>query len=415
MRLRNNTIRVGVTPLTGSLTVTEGNPGSPLQQVYDGKEYQPDRTVQPCTVIPTLDLKAPGKDGLYTVSNDDMGDATQMSWLVDGVDISQVSGWKDAYSISDGKTAIDGTVYTIRGTLVLTYNVPAGEKHALVFQCVVVDRRTGRQVTMQSDAVYVGTFDKAEDTYKLEMSGGVSVAYNPWTDEYSRLMYKRAHGETVQGSTMDAARDGETSYVKTWTFAMSKGAKKLTAGTDYSLEYFVNEGSGYQHIGKDIDADLTPVTEYDNVKISVDMRMMETCQLLCRAYHGGRLLGEQNFGTVRVHPTFTADYMNGTDVNPTDKKRYDRLIVKSGNQAIEHFSRLLETEWHVMRSDGVNVVVGYGDDVTYDLEGDAGMNTSVESEIGEYANVEERENYDIASDKDGNIWTDSEGNILIFH
>lgn len=412
MKLVDNNLRIDFEPFSGSLTIMQGNDGSPLQQVFDGKSFNPNRLTTPCPVIPKLELKAVDNGKTTTVGNSDMG---SMTWFVDGEDIKNVNGFKSAYEISDGSTPVDDIIYP-RGTLILRYNVAAGEHHSLSFMCSVADPRTKKSISLKSNTLNLSTFDKSEDNYALSVEGGPSVLYNPWNDGYSLLLYKQSHGEAIAEADLATAKALPTSFVKSWTFKLNRGTKALTAGTDYTMKYYIFWDGSYKQIGSGISADITPVTSYSNSGITIDMRLMENCQLMARAVVDGTIVGEKTFGAARRHPKFTADYFNRTAINEGDKRRYDKLLVHSDSQFIESFSRLLRTIWHVVRAnDNQDKIVGYGDDVNYLLWEDAGMDTTKDGEIKEYAEVEERPAHSIATDKDGNIYTDKDGNILIFH
>lgn len=412
MKLINNTLRVDFEPFTGSLTIRQGNDGSPLQQVFDGKSFNPNRQTTPCPVIPTLELKAVDNDKTTSVGNSDMG---SMTWYIDGTDIKNVNGFKDAYDISDGNTAIDGIVYP-RGTLILRYNVAAGEHHSLFFSCSLADPRSHNRVSLRSNTLNLSTFDKSDDNYALSVEGGPSILYNPWSDDYSLLEYRQSHGEAIAEADLATAKALPTSYVKSWSFKLCRGTKQLTAGTDYTMKYYIYWDGSYKEIGSDASADIIPVTSYSNSGITIDMRLMENCQLMARALVKGTIVGEKTFGATRRHPKYTCDYFNRSAINESDVRRYDKLLVHSDSSFVEFFSRLIKTVWHVIRADdNQDRIVGYGDDVNYLLWEDAGFDTSKEGEIKEYATVEERPAHSIATDKDGNIYTDKNGNILIFH
>lgn len=416
MKLINNNINVDVAPLSGAITIVQGNASSPLMQVFDGMSYNPNRTLTPCPIIPRVELKAVDAKEETVVGNEAIStDKGDMDWLVDGHSISDVAGFKDAYEISDGKNEIKGILYP-RGTLILKYNIPAGQSHTLVFKCSVVDPRNKKRVVMKSEAANVSTFDKSEDVYVLSMEGSSAVVYNPWVDELSRLEYEKAHGNNVADSSIKTAKAMPTSYLKTWTFSLKKGTSTLTAGKDFTMVYFINEGSGYVQIGDAIDAAETPVTEYDNTHITLDLRLMETCSIMARAMVGNRIVGEKTFGSVRVHPTPDADYLNTTSVNRTDKTRYDTLIVNCCGNTYPDFARLMKTIWHVVRADnGEDKIVGYGNDINYSLRDEAGLNVQEEGEFSEYADINDRPAHSLATDKSGKLLTDKSGSVYIFH
>lgn len=419
MKIENNIIHVAVAPLSGSITIAVGDPSaSPAEQIYDGGsgKYLPDRTEdgKALVLIPTVDYKA-GGDGSYAVTNDDIG---EMWWLVDSQDITAypthgiqyVDGFKDGYAI----TQAGGTLP--KGTLTLSYNVPAGEFHNLSFLCRFVDKRTGRAVTAISDPIPVSTYDKARDNYTLDTEGAPSVTYNAFSDKLSLVEYKQSHGEAVAGSEASAAAASATKYLKTWNLHLRKGTEPLAPGDDYTITYLINDGTGYKVLGTDIAPELTPVTEYDDSHITADLRCMESLALKAEAWAEGRKVDEITFGASRRHPAVSGRYLNHTAVNEADKTRYDRLMVSAGGVAVEHFPRLLKTVWKVARQDtGAESVVGYGSDVRYSLKDDAGMDTAKEGSFSEWAEVEERGAHALATDAGGSVLTDSAGTAYLIN
>lgn len=188
MRLTND-ILFNFKPLTKTFSLLVE--GGAVTQVYypDRNEFVPDRTITPVVIYPRCSIIDPdGKipNGLVNKS------LSSITWRANGITVAG----NDNY-------LVDTSTGDTRGTLMVMYNVPAGEQLSLEFEARFFDTRTGDWLKF-AGTMMLNTNIAANEIVSLEVDSPTVVDFNPIRDEsiYTVTPATRLGGEVISGSNV---------------------------------------------------------------------------------------------------------------------------------------------------------------------------------------------------------------------
>lgn len=406
MQITKNRIRRDYQPLSVAVSVAVSTAGdSPLTQVWDDAQgvYQPDRSLTPLVLRPTVVLTATDGSLSSPLTNRDIA-ADTMRWMLDGKDITAVSGWGDKAVVA--KTADDN-----RGLLTLAKNVAPGESHTLYFECYVADTRTGQNVHIVSDELILSTTDKSEDGWSVGITGSApNVTYDPVADSLAEMEYEMAQGiATHTSAEIEAARKAADSYVQDWVLSVKRGVKD--APTDsYDVRYWHYVDSVRTQLTDENMAE-TPVTEMDKRHIRIDMRTVKTMTIDIEVVYNGSVVAETQVCAARLNAATSWDYLNKTGAMAGEDMRDDRVLARTKFGALRHPQRTHNILWYVTDAAGTDHQTDFGEKTRYSMKQFGLTDTKV---IAEMVATEPKPAYMIATDKTGKILTDGHGRAYIF-
>lgn len=406
MQITKNRIRRDYQPLSVAVSVAVGTAGdSPLTQVWDDAQgvYQPNRELTPLVLRPTVVLTATDGSLASPLTNRDIA-ADTMKWVLDGKDITTVSGWSDKASVA--KTADDN-----RGLLTLTRNVSPGESHTLYFECYVADTRTGKNIHIVSDSLILSTTDKSEDGWAVGIIGNApNVTYDPVTDSLAEMEYEMAQGiATHTSAEIEAARKSADSYVQEWVLDIKRG-RSVALADIYDVRYWHYVGSVRTQL-TDVNMAETPVTEMDKRHIRIDMRTVKNMTIDIEVVYNGSVVAETQVCAARVNAATSWDYLNKTGAMAGENMRDDRVLARTKFGALRHPQRTHNILWYITDASGNDHQTDFGEKTRYSLKQFGLTDTK---EIAEAVATEPKPAYMIATDKQGKILTDGQGRAYIF-
>ena len=406
MQVTKNRIRRDYQPLSvaHSIAVTSGG-DSPLTQVYDEvlNVFQPNRKITPLVLMPTVTLTASDGSMAQPLTNKDIA-ADTMTWYLDGKDIKTVAGWMDDVSIN---TASGNQ----RGQLTVARNVMPGETHSLYFECRVADVRTGKIITVTTDAVVLSTTDKSEDDWAVDVSGAKTVVYDPTEDMLAEMEYEMAQG--LASYSDKELRDAELSadsYKHDFVLTVRKG-KTVAPAKLYEVKVWMHDGSKRTEVTEDNMAD-TAISAMDKTHVEVDMRMVDNLTLTIEVNWKNKPVASVTVGMGRSEPGVEWDYLNKTDAGAKEDMRDDRVLASTKKGMLKYPQRTHRIMWFVTDAKGKDHEVGYGDKTRYSMK-EYGLTDT--AEIAEYIATEQKSPHSLAVTEGGKVLTNKNGEVFIIH
>ena len=388
-------------PLTTSVTVTCDSAFSPVTQVYDAEiqEYVPDRGVLQTVLRPVVTANAVDGSWPDVYANKLLSD---MHWFANGIDISTLNDWTNKYEISQ--------VGAERGSLIISRNVAPNERIDLHFEAVLADPRLGVNIPIVSEAICLSTIDKSIDSYSASLSEDARIVYKPLLDKLYRYSWRVAQGlETASPQAEAECRDGNE-YERTLHYALFRGSNRISTGYTVKLFRITNILTMTEITAPDplvISLGLTSVT--------LDLRMMEKDDFAILFYVDNNEVARIQFSVSLDHfPIENPEPVDSSDILPTDTEIYNRLSAHSEGNVIEDVGAFLNITWitdsayksSVHHNDGERAIIQLAD---------TGVGTGVDdSWLLVYANVLQKGAYKVAVDRNGDVFTDSNGVPYIF-
>lgn len=404
METTRKRIRKDFSPLTVSTCVkciTEAS--SPLIQIYDSlsDEFVPDRAVSPCGLLPIINAQA--ADGSWDYPNANALLAN-IKWLVNGVDISTIQSWT-------GKYTIDTSATSDKGALTISRNIQPGERLALRFKADLVDTRLGVTFHIETEDVVLSAIDKSTDNHKIDLGEAQNITYNPFNDRLLEYEYKVAHGIIAPSPSARAACIDSNCYLRTIPITAYKGSTKLPT-TDYTVKLFkMNSVSSFSELTTDDDE----VLEISTSQIQLDMRLIEKGNYMVRAYVAGEEIGSQQFTVARAYQNFTCQPTNETPILPSQDVRFDEVQVDSKGRKIAYPENILTIVWYTDSAHATNVQHNEGQNTVFRLDKTGIGDTYLDDWLDVYVNAQQKPAYKVATDGNGDIYTDENNETLIIN
>lgn len=404
MQITKNRIRRDYQPLSVAHSISVVSTGdSPLTQVYDEvlNVFQPNRKITPLVLMPKVTLTASDGSMVQPLTNKDIA-ADSMKWYLDGKDIKTVAGWKDNVRIA---TSADD----LRGQLTIAYNVMPRETHSLYFEYTVADTRTGKNITIVTDAVVLSTTDKSEDDWSVDVSGAKTVIYDPTEDMLAEMEYEVAQGlATYSDVEMREAETSAGSYKHDFVLTVRKGNTVADASL-YDVKVWLHEGSRMVELTDDNLID-SPVTEANKRHVEVDLRMVDNVALTIEVRWKDKPVAAVTVGAARKEPGVNWDSLNKTDASAKEDMRDDRVLASTKKGVLKYPQRTHRILWFVTDAKGKDHEIGYGDKTRYSMKKFGLTDTA---EIAEYIATEQKPAHALAVTKDGKVLTGKNGEVFI--
>lgn len=401
MEISRQRIRRDYAPLTVSVGVACVSANSPLTQVYNAAlpEYEPDRSLTPTVIRPTITANASDGSWGHPASNEFLAN---MKWYVNGVDISTISAWSGQYEID--------TVGSTRGSLTIYRNIAPGTEVILHFEAELVDDRLGVTIPIKTDPLVLSTFDQSEDTYSLSVADSNNVFYNPLRDKLHLYEHKVAQG-LIQASSQarEAALDGNE-YMCIIPIDFYKGGIKMTSGYTISL-FRVNSATSFTELS-------TADDEVDAISISsitLDLRLISKADYLIKAYVDGQEVAQSQISVRRAYPRFTCNPTNATSILAHQTQRYDVAQVASEGNIVECPGSVIRMVWKTDSANAKGVLHNEGEKTIFSLAKTGIGTTANDDWLDVYIEAEHKETYTIATDENGDVYTDENGNDYIIN
>lgn len=402
MEITKIRIKKDYAPLTVSVSLVVVSGNSPILQTYAlrTREYVPNRTLSPTYIKPNVTAYANDGSLKSPYANANLA---EMHWYVDDAEISTVWTEGTDYEIL--------TVGSDRGTLVVYRNVPTTEQYRLHFEGVVSDSRLGQNIEIKSKDIVLRTTVLAEFQYKLSLGCDSVLHYNPFIDPLLLFEHKRAEGISQEMTEAEAKAD-KLSYLCNVPIHIFKGDRETTDNDDFDIELYRIESDGETRLSP---ADDNEILEFDRHHILLDLRLITLENYAVVIKVDGDEKDRIQFGVRRLQPKYSRPVnANQTDIRPTAKQRYDKVLIEYNGKILECPGLSLKIDWFTNSYSKTNVQHNEGEETLFSLDktgiGDDWNNDWLEIE----ARCDYKPAYDIAIDGD-DIWTDESGNILIFN
>lgn len=401
METNRKRVRKDFAPLTLSVSLACATQFSPVTQVFNAAsgEYEPDRSISPTVLQPTIIANA--NDGSWPNHNANEHLAN-MVWKVNGIDITTIAEWAGKYTID--------TVGATRGAITIYKNVLPGERFSLHFEADLVDNRLGALHPIVTDPIVLSTVDKAEDSYSMSIGESNAIYYNPFLDKRYLYDYKVAHGFQVASAAEKAAATDKNAYLRSIPVYLYKGGTRITTGFTLKL-YRVNSVNSLTEMSTD-DVEVVAI---DNTEIELDLRIIPKENYMIKAFVGGTEVARIQFSVSRVLQSFHCSPANETDIPPEQTQRYDVAQVDSEGKIIEYPEAIIAIVWYTHTATKTHLRHNEGGHTLFDLNNTGIGNTYQDDWLEVATDARIKEAHSIASDGDGNIFTDENGNILIFN
>lgn len=401
MEISKKRIRIDYAPLNVAVSVVNITPNSPVVQVYNGftNQYEPNRALSPTVILPQVVASAADNSWGDPHSNHALAD---MKWFANGEDISTHPEWENLYSINQ--------TGSLRGALSVMRNFSPGEQVSLHFEGVLADNRLGVNIPIKTEPIVLSCSDKSQNMYSLGIGDDMIIQYNPFKDKLFLYEYKTSHGLQTASSSAQTAATDENAYNRVIPVSLYSGDKVITTG--YNIKLFrVNTATSFTELtaGEDEVIAIAPT------QITLDLRLIHKSDYVIRAYAENREVAMVQFSVNRLNPRYTIRMTNGTDISPFDTMRYDEVMVDYDGNVVDCPGSLIRILWYADTYAKTNVLLNEGD-VTQFLLSLTGIGSSYnDSWIELHTMSELKEAHCIATDENNDIFTDENGNDLIFN
>lgn len=426
-----NRIHRDFQPLNMAVSVRVLSKASPLTQVYDSMtgQYLPDRRIAPTCILPDLSLVA--NDGSMKDANgnvvpytnaDVITSSDKMHWIVNNKPIEQVFAANEYEIERVGKDDANLGVNT-RCMLKVFKNVPENESYDVYFDGYILDKRTNQEVHVVTKKFTLNTVAKGMDQYALSCLDPLNFLYNPFMDKLLLFEWKRSRGMDVGTDTEDSVLD-RFSYLHTWHFSL-KGGTKTVEADNYKVK-LVDPNDNDNEIAID---PKFGVMELTKTSLTIDARMFASRSFKVIAYQTNAegkdvKLADITLSAKFTRPDFTPSMRITAGTLPTDTYHTNgvKITTKSttlgtgfGDVELECPDAYFDFVWSGISAaypDGKEV--GTGANVTYPLAALGITNVAANADYTENVDGDFKEPLATAVDDDGNVLTDSYGNMLAF-
>jgi len=389
-------------PLNISVAIKCDSGYSPMTQVYnpDTQEFEPDRILSPTVIRPVVNASASDDTWPDHAANKKLAN---LKWYVNGVDIETISSWEGQYEIDYGSG-------DSRGSITIYRNIQPSEVAAIHFEARLVDTRAGLTYKIKTDALILSTTDKSKDTASIAIGDANNLRYSPFFDKLSLYEYKVAHGMISASAAAEAAARDGNEYDRTIPIEVYNGGNLLSSGYTIHL-YKVNSASSITEITSD-DREVVSVS---NTAIRFDLRLITKADYLIKAFIDDAEAARAQISINRIYPNFTCSPVNESGILPTQIQRYDQVQVDSDGRAVDCPGSILKITWYTDTVAKIGTRHNEGDKTLIDLR-KTGLGEDYTNDwLDVYVEAIQKPAHCVATDEDDNIYTDENGNILIFN
>lgn len=405
MRSKDNFINRVYEPLDVSQRLVCLTDGSPATQVYntDTGEYEPNREITPTVVYPDIVAWASDNSWANKQCNSILD---EMVWKVNGVDITTIASWKGKYEILQ-----DGSM---RGALKVMRNLTREEKSSLTFSAIIPDYRLQTRLKVNTEELVLSTYNKTEDTYGLSFGNADKILYNPFLDKLALYDYKVAHSLiTFSNNDRQACYDGNQ-YERSVPLHVFKGVKEINTGYTVKVLKIVNANTLV-----DVSNGYSEVAKVTTNEVVFDLRAIDSGDYVIRIVVGKNVVAQRQISFGRTYQDFEAEVLNLTAIYNDDKQKKHKALITIDKNVVECPESILEIKWFTQAIDvSKNATTekywNVGETVVYDIE-KTGVGKTINDGIHVLYDASFKGALQDAADKDGNVYTDADGNTYMFN
>lgn len=364
-------IRRVYAPLNITRAVVIG--GTPTTQVYKSIEgaFEPNRLITPTTVTPVITVN--DKDGIYPNGNAN-AQLSSMQWLVNGVDVTTLADY------TNGLYAIDNSLTSTRGSLIVKKNVDPLTPISLSFRALLPDTRQGINVKIAIDKIMFSSQDVADDKYTIEPDQPVELNYNPITD-----------GDTIA-----------------FTSKVYRG-KDIIDNTTAGLSFLLYYMNGTNRVLTTTSNSPEIISQVNGV-FTFDLRMIQKRDYAVALLNNSIEVASYQFSINRKYPEgISCDLVDYGAIQPTQKVIPRKALVHTRLGLLANPENYFTIEWHTISNTKGDVPHNQGSMAAIDADR-AGLGTDP---IKVYCTVDEKPAMSLVTDEIGNVYTDELGNPYI--
>ncbi len=394
-------IRLEFAPLNVAVSVLCITPNSPLTQVCNTitNEYEPDRTLSPTVILPQVVANA--SDGSWKEPHSNSFLA-QMKWEADGVDISTIPEWTGKYEI--------GTVGSMKGSLTVKRNLTPGEQITLIFKGVLVDTRTGVTYPIQTEPVVLSSSVKSQDQYTVGIGDSQIIQYDASKDKLSIYEYKVAQGIISASSSAQTAATDENAYIRDIPVSVFRGENLVTTG--FTLSYYrVNSDLTLTQLQATDDE----IIAMNNSHIVLDLRLITKGDYVVRVTAEQRTVAQMQFSVNRIYQNYRVRPTNGIAISPSDRDRCDKAMVDCDGNIVDYPEVMLKMTWKTDTATLKGKTHNEGERTAFLLSSTGIGDNYTNDWLDVYVEFENKEAHCVATDENGDVFTDENGEDYIFN
>lgn len=394
-------IRLEFAPLNVAVSMVLLTPNSPIVQVCNTliNQYEPDRTLTPTVLLPQVVANASDGSWPQPHSNSHLAD---VKWLSDGEDITTVTAWQGKYEI--------GNVGSTKGSLTIKRNLLPSERISLVFKATLVDSRTGVNYPIETEPVILSSSVKSQDQYTIGIGDSQIIQYDAFKDKLSIYEYKVAQGLITASSSAQAAATDENAYIRDIPVTVFRGEEPVTTG--FTLKYYrVNSDLTLTELQTTDDE----VISFNNSHIVLDLRLLVKADYLIKVIADSRDAAQIQFSVNRVYQAYTIRPTNGIAISPSDTDRSDKAMVDCDGNIVECPEVMLKMIWKTDSAALTGKVHNEGQRTAFLLSSTGIGDNYTNDWIDVYVESDHKENHSVATDENGDVFTDETGVDYIFN
>nr|DAP42238.1 MAG TPA: hypothetical protein [Bacteriophage sp.] len=323
-----------------------------------------------------------------------------MQWYVDGQRIESVASWNGKYSII---TSGDN-----KGMLIIKRNIGLNERVKLRFEGKLLDFRNNELVPIKSDEKTLYTVQAAQDSWSVETDYPLNLMYSCIDDNMLLHDYQVSHG-IASSLSEQQINDGEQ-YLRTAAIRVRKGKEIQKSG--YTLElYRTDSGTEVKmNVGYELQAlSLTSMT--------LDLRLVpNAATYLLKVLVGGKVVCMKTICTVnRLHKAISVKPSVESDIYPDTDIMYQEAIVKCKDHDVPCAENVIKMVLLGTTAYESDVNLGEGRGVFFRLSDLTMGDTQKDNYVATVFDYDYKEEYKVATDASGNVYTDENGNPFIFN
>lgn len=401
MRTEEKFMRRKYAPLVRSCQLNCITPESTPTQIYSDGDYQPNRegaSGVPCGICPVVNANA--SDGSWQGKQRSNSHLSQMQWYVDGKKIETLTDWVGKYTIIQSGDN--------KGTLLIKRNIGLTERVKLRFVGSLLDFRNNDLLPVKSDETTLYTVEAAKDAWSLETDYPLNLLYSPIDDNMLLHDYQVSHG-IATAFTQQQINDGEQ-YLRTAKIKVRKG--KILQASGYALELYRTDS------GKEVKMSIgSELVAFSTTSMTIDLRVVENgATYLLKVLVGGKVVCLKTICTVnRLHKAISVKPAVESDIYPNTETLFQKALVRCKDHDVPCPEHIIKLQLLGSTAYEEDVNLGEGSNVAFKLSQFVMGDTQKDNYVSTCFEYDYKEQYHVATDASGNVYTDENGNPFIFN
>lgn len=394
-------IRLEFAPLNVAVSMVCVTPNSPVVQVCNTliNQYEPDRTLTPTVLLPQVVANASDGSWEQPHSNQYLAD---IKWFSDGVDITTIPEWQGKYEIGNNGST--------KGSLTIKRNLTPNERISLVFKASLVDKRTGVNYPIETDPIVLSSSVKSQDQYSVGIGDSQIIQYDVFKDKLSVYEYKVAQGIISASTAEQTASTDENAYIRDIPVSVFRSETQITTG--FTLKYYrVNSDLTLTELQLTDDE----VVAFDNNHIVLDLRLIVKGDYMVRVSADNRDVAQMQFSVNRIYQAYTIRPTNGIAISPGDIDRFDIAMVDCDGNIVDYPEVMLRMVWKTDSASLTGVIHNEGQKTVFMLSSTGIGDNYTNDWLDVYVEAEHKEAHSVATDENGDEFTDENGVDFIFN